>query len=35
MAIKVAMGHRSLSSTLIYVNLSIGNGLTVKSPYDD
>lgn len=33
--IKEAMGHKSLSSTMIYVNLGIGNGRTVKSPYDD
>ena len=34
MAIKEALGHKSLSSTQVYVTLGIGNGRTVKSPYD-
>ena len=34
MAIKEAMGHKSLSSTAIYLTLGIGNGRSVKSPYD-
>lgn len=34
MSIKEALGHKSLSSTTIYVSLGIGNGRTVKSPYD-
>ncbi len=34
MAIKEAMGHKSLSSTQIYLSLGIGNGRSVKSPYD-
>ena len=34
MAIKEAMGHRSLSSTTIYLTLGIGNGRSVISPYD-
>ena len=33
-AIKEAMGHKSLSSTQIYLSLGIGNGRSVKSPYD-
>lgn len=33
-AIKEAMGHKSLSSTEIYLTLGIGNGRLVKSPYD-
>ena len=33
--IKEALGHKSLSSTMVYVTLGIGNGRTVKSPYDD
>jgi len=32
--IKEAMGHKSLSSTEIYLSLGIGNGRSVKSPYD-
>lgn len=35
MTIKEAMGHKSLSSTLVYLTLGIGNGRSVKSPYDD
>ena len=34
MSIKEAMGHKSLSSTTIYLTLGIGNGRSVKSPYD-
>lgn len=34
MAIKEALGHKSLSSTQVYVTLGIGNGRIVKSPYD-
>ena len=34
MAIKEAMGHKSLSSTTIYLTLGIGNGRLVRSPYD-
>lgn len=34
MAIKEAMGHKSLSSTSVYLTLGIGNGRIVKSPYD-
>ena len=33
-AIKEAMGHKSLSSTEVYLTLGIGNGRLVKSPYD-
>lgn len=33
-AIKEAMGHKSLSSTEVYLSLGIGNGRSVKSPYD-
>ena len=33
-SIKEAMGHKCLSSTTIYLTLGIGNGRTVKSPYD-
>lgn len=33
-SIKEAMGHRSLSSTEVYLALGIGNGRSVKSPYD-
>ena len=35
MSIKEAMGHKSLSSTSVYLTLGIGNGRSVKSPYDD
>lgn len=34
MTIKEAMGHKSLSSTSIYLTLGIGNGRRVTSPYD-
>ncbi len=34
MSIKEAMGHKSLKSTAIYLTLWIGNGRSVKSPYD-
>ena len=34
MAIKEAMGHKSLSSTTVYLTLGIGNGRSVISPYD-
>lgn len=34
MSIKEALGHKSLSSTTVYLTLGIGNGRTVKSPYD-
>ena len=34
MTIKEAMGHKSLSSTETYLRLGIGNGRSVKSPYD-
>ena len=34
MSIKEAMGHKSLSSTTVYLTLGIGNGRTVRSPYD-
>lgn len=34
MTIKEAMGHKSLSSTQIYLTLGIGHGRSVKSPYD-
>ena len=35
MSIKEAMGHKSLSSTTIYLTLGVGNGRSVKSPYDE
>jgi site-specific recombinase XerD len=35
MAIKEAMGHKSLASTSVYLTLGIGNGRSVTSPYDD
>lgn len=35
MTIKEAMGHKSLSSTSVYLTLGIGNGRSVTSPYDD
>lgn len=34
MSIKEAMGHKSLSSTSVYLTLGIGNGRSVTSPYD-
>lgn len=34
MSIKEALGHKSLSSTEVYLTLGIGNGRSVKSPYD-
>ena len=34
MTIKEALGHKSLSSTEVYLSLGIGNGRSVKSPYD-
>lgn len=34
MSIKEAMGHKSLSSTTVYLTLGIGNGRSVTSPYD-
>ena len=34
MSIKEAMGHKALSSTTLYLSLGIGNGRSVKSPYD-
>ena len=34
MTIKEAMGHKSISSTTVYLTLGIGNGRSVKSPYD-
>lgn len=34
MSIKEALGHKSLSSTQVYLTLGIGNGRSVKSPYD-
>lgn len=34
MSIKEAMGHKSLSSTTVYLTLGIGNGRAVRSPYD-
>lgn len=34
MAIKEAMGHKSLASTSVYLTLGIGNGRSVTSPYD-
>ena len=33
-SIKEALGHKSLSSTEVYLALGIGNGRSVKSPYD-
>jgi len=33
-SIKEAMGHKSLSSTEVYLTLGIGTGRSVKSPYD-
>ena len=33
-SIKEAMGHKALSSTTVYLTLGIGNGRSVKSPYD-
>lgn len=33
-SIKEAMGHKSLSSTEVYLSLGIGSGRSVKSPYD-
>lgn len=35
MTIKEALGHKSLSSTEIYLTLGIGNGRTLRSPYDE
>ncbi len=35
MTIKEALGHKSISSTEVYLTLGIGNGRMVKSPYDD
>lgn len=34
LSIKEAMGHKSLSSTSVYLTLGIGNGRSVQSPYD-
>ena len=34
MTIKEAIGHKSLSSTSVYLTLGIGNGRSVTSPYD-
>lgn len=34
MTIKEAMGHKSLTSTSVYLTLGIGNGRSVTSPYD-
>jgi site-specific recombinase XerD len=34
MSIKEALGHKSISSTSIYLTLGIGNGRSVISPYD-
>lgn len=34
MDIKEAMGHKCLSSTTLYLTLGIGNGRTIRSPYD-
>ena len=34
MTIKEAMGHKSFSSTEVYLSLGIGNGRSVISPYD-
>ncbi len=33
-SIKEALGHKSLSSTTVYLTLGIGNGRNVRSPYD-
>lgn len=33
-SIKEAMGHKSLSSTEVYLSLGIGSGRSVESPYD-
>lgn len=33
-SIKEAMGHKSISSTEVYLSLGIGNGRSVQSPYD-
>ena len=33
-SIKEALGHKSLSSTEVYLALGIGNGRSVRSPYD-
>ncbi|MCD8299554.1 MAG: tyrosine-type recombinase/integrase [Clostridiales bacterium] len=33
-SIKEALGHKSMSSTEIYLSLGIGSGRSVKSPYD-
>lgn len=34
MSIKEALGHKSLASTEVYLTLGIGNGRSVRSPYD-
>ena len=34
MSIKEAMGHKAFSSTTVYLTLGIGNGRSVRSPYD-
>ena len=34
LSIKEALGHKSLSSTEVYLTLGIGNGRSIKSPYD-
>lgn len=34
LTIKEAMGHKSLSSTEVYLTLGVGNGRSVTSPYD-
>lgn len=34
MSVKEAMGHKSISSTTIYLTLGVGNGRSVTSPYD-
>lgn len=34
LTIKEAMGHKSLRSTEVYLTLGVGNGRSVKSPYD-
>lgn len=34
LTIKEALGHKSLASTEVYLTLGIGNGRSVKSPYD-
>lgn len=34
LTIKEAMGHKSISSTEVYLTLGIGNGRSVASPYD-